>query len=44
VLQEHSELLTILRSQDHGYSDNSDIEIEADSIIDFSNTNPFGMP
>jgi hypothetical protein len=27
-----------------GYSDNSDIEIEADSIIDFSNTNPFGMP
>jgi hypothetical protein len=30
-------------SQDQ-YSDNSDIEIEADSIIDFSNTNPFGMP
>ena len=27
-----------------GYSDNSDIEIEADNIIDFSNTNPFGMP
>jgi hypothetical protein len=27
-----------------GYSDNSDIEIEADSIIDFSSTNPFGMP
>ena len=27
-----------------GYSDNSDIEIEADSIIDFSSINPFGMP
>jgi len=27
-----------------GYSDNSDIEIEAEDIIDFSNTNPFGMP
>ena len=27
-----------------GYSDNEDIETEADSIIDFSNTNPFGMP
>jgi hypothetical protein len=30
-------------SQD-GYSDNSDIEIEAEDIIDFSSTNPFGMP
>lgn len=27
-----------------GYSDNEDIETEADSIIDFSNVNPFGMP
>jgi hypothetical protein len=27
-----------------GYSDNENIETEADSIIDFSNTNPFGMP
>ena len=27
-----------------GYSDNSDIEIEAEDIIDFSSTNPFGMP
>jgi hypothetical protein len=27
-----------------GYSDNEIIETEADSIIDFSNTNPFGMP
>jgi hypothetical protein len=27
-----------------GYSDNENIEEEADSIIDFSNKNPFGMP
>ena len=27
-----------------GYSDNSTIESEADLIIDFSETNPFGMP
>ena len=27
-----------------GYSDNSDIETEAEDIIDFSDTNPFGMP
>jgi hypothetical protein len=27
-----------------GYSDNEIIETEAGSIIDFSNTNPFGMP
>jgi hypothetical protein len=27
-----------------GYSDNEDIETEADSIIDFSDVNPFGMP
>ena len=27
-----------------GYSDNKTIEEEADSIIDFSNVNPFGMP
>ena len=27
-----------------GYSDNENIETEADSIIDFSSTNPFGMP
>ena len=27
-----------------GYSDNEDIETEADSIIDFSDKNPFGMP
>jgi hypothetical protein len=27
-----------------GYSDNEDIEEEADSIIDFSDVNPFGMP
>ena len=27
-----------------GYSDNNDIEIEAEDIIDFSSTNPFGMP
>jgi hypothetical protein len=27
-----------------GYSANNEIEIEADQIIDFSETNPFGMP
>lgn len=27
-----------------GYADNVDIETEADSIIDFSESNPFGMP
>ena len=29
---------------DDGYADNNDIELEADSIIDFTETNPFGMP
>ena len=29
---------------DDGFSDNVDIETEADSIIDFSEQNPFGMP
>ena len=29
---------------DNGYSDNETIEEEADSIIDFSERNPFGMP
>jgi hypothetical protein len=29
---------------DDGYSDNEGIEEEADQIIDFSETNPFGMP
>jgi hypothetical protein len=27
-----------------GYADNSQIEIEADKIVDFSEKNPFGMP
>jgi len=27
-----------------GYSENSEIEIESEKIIDFSETNPFGMP
>jgi hypothetical protein len=27
-----------------GYSANDEIEIEADKIIDFSESNPFGMP
>jgi hypothetical protein len=27
-----------------GYAENSEIEIEADRIIDFSEVNPFGMP
>ena len=26
------------------YADNDNIEIEADTIIDFSQSNPFGMP
>jgi len=26
------------------FADNDNIEIAADSIIDFSETNPFGMP
>ena len=39
----------VLRSVDtyavnDGFSDNENIEIEADSIIDFSESNPFGMP
>ena len=29
---------------DDGYADNDNIEMEADSIIDFTETNPFGMP
>jgi hypothetical protein len=29
---------------DDGYADNTDIETEADKIIDFSEFNPFGMP
>ena len=29
---------------DDGYSSNNEIQIEADEIIDFSETNPFGMP
>jgi hypothetical protein len=29
---------------DDGYSDNTNIEIESDKIIDFSEINPFGMP
>lgn len=29
---------------DDGYSDNTEIELEADSIIDFTEGNPFGMP
>ena len=30
--------------RDDGYTDNNEIEIEADSIIDFSERNPFGQP
>ena len=29
---------------DDGFADNINIETEADSIIDFSEQNPFGMP
>ncbi len=31
-------------SLENAYADNADIEIEADNIIDFTETNPFGMP
>lgn len=31
-------------ANDDGYADNDTIETEADSIIDFSESNPFGMP
>jgi hypothetical protein len=43
VLQENLGLLIAFAVED-GYSDNEIIETEADSIIDFSNVNPFGMP
>ena len=33
-----------LHPVDDGFSDNIDIETEADSIIDFSEQNPFGIP
>jgi len=33
-----------LNPVDDGYSSNSEIEIESDSIIDFSEQNPFGIP
>jgi len=33
-----------LNPPNDGYSSNSEIEIEADSILDFSETNPFGIP
>ena len=29
---------------DDGFAENTTIESEADSIIDFTETNPFGMP
>ena len=29
---------------DDGFADNTNIESEADDIIDFTETNPFGMP
>ena len=34
-------LVSLMKSQ---YADNDTIETKADSIIDFSETNPFGMP
>ena len=36
--------LSDIEPQDDGFADNVDIETEADSIIDFSEQNPFGMP
>ena len=33
-----------LNTPSDGYSDNSEIELEADLIVDFSESNPFGMP
>jgi hypothetical protein len=35
---------TNLTRSDDGYSDNDEIEEEANDIIDFEETNPFGMP
>ena len=31
-------------ANDDGYADNDDIQVQGDSIIDFTETNPFGMP
>ena len=36
--------LSDIEPQDDGFADNVNIETEADSIIDFSEQNPFGMP
>ena len=36
--------LSDIEPQDDGFADNVDIETEADSIIDFTEQNPFGMP
>lgn len=33
-----------LNQPSNAYSDNSEIELEADLIVDFSESNPFGMP
>jgi hypothetical protein len=41
-----SRLIRIVHTtvNEDGYADNNDIETEADSIIDFTESNPFGMP
>ena len=40
----HQLRLIDLNAPNDGYSSNSEIETEADSIIDFSEINPFGIP
>jgi len=40
----HPLLLVNANPQDDGYTDNNQIEIESDSIVDFSEKNPFGQP
>ena len=40
----HKIRLINLDTENDGYSSNNEIEIEADKILDFSETNPFGSP
>jgi len=49
VIGQESEATYMLSAQEEfdlvsGFADNDNIEFEADSIIDFSENNPFGMP
>ena len=40
----HALRVVDLETADDGFADNFDIETEADSILDFSEGNPFGIP